>query len=104
MGRGKASKIAKPIDLPAGIKYIQWRVENADAVAVFLEPFVCRMRRILGDQLVVLFPGGGSIQLSPGDCLIISQDSDVERLGVIWAKTTPSYRNIETLNGSHLQH
>jgi hypothetical protein len=104
MGRGKASQIALPTDLPSGLKYIQWRVENIDEVAEFLEPFVCRMRKVLGDQVVVMFPGGGSIQLSPGDCLVVISDGDREGLGVIHAETTPKYREIETLNRSHLEH
>ena len=104
MGRGKASQIARPSDLPDDLKFMQWRVENIDEMAAFLEPFVCRIRKILGDQIVVMFPGGGSIQLSPGDCLVIVPDGDSEKLGVVYAETTPKYRNIETLNGSHLEH
>ena len=104
MGSGKASQIALPTDLPANLNYIQWRVENIDELAVFLEPFVCRIRKVLGDQIVVIFPGGSSIQLSPGDCLVIMEENGVEMLGVIHAETTPRYRNLETLNGSHLTH
>jgi len=107
VGRGKAARIEKPTDLPAGHKYIQWRVENIDELAVFLEPFVCRLRKILGDQILVIFPGGGSLQLSPGDCLIViprQTETQTDKLGVVHAGTTPKYRNLETLNGSHLQH
>jgi len=95
------------LDLPSGIKYIQWRVENIDDVARFLEPFVCRLRKILGDQIIVIFPGGGNLQLSPGDCLVVipkESETQTDKLGVIHAKTTPAYREIETLNGSHLEH
>lgn len=105
MGRGKASKIAMPSNLPAGLKYIQWRVENHEDLAVFLEPFVCRIRRVLGDQMVVIFPGGGSLQLSPGDCLVIMPEGPEgnERLGVLHAASTLAYRNVETLKRSHLE-
>lgn len=107
MRRGKAAQIDKPTDLPKGLAYVQWRVENIDEVAQFLEPFVCRIRKILGDQIIVVFPGGGSTQLSPGDCLVIfprTKVNPVDKLGVIYAKTTPAYRETETLEGSHLQH
>ena len=107
VGQGKASKIAKPTDLPKGVHSVQWRVENADELAQFLEPFVCRLRRILGDQMLVIFPGGSNIQLSPGDCLVVmprTKENPNDKLGVIYAKTTPAYREIETLKRSHLEH
>ena len=103
--QGKAAQIERLTDLPKGLKYIQWRVENIDELAVFLEPFVCRIRRILGDQIIVIFPGGGNLQLSPGDCLVVqprASELQSDKLGVIHAKTTPAYRETETLKRSHL--
>ena len=106
-GQGKAAQIDRPTDLPKGLAYVQWRVENPDEVAVFLEPFVCRIRRVLGDQIIVIFPGGGNLQLSPGDCLVVlprTKANHSDKLGVIHAKTTPAYRETETLERSHLDH
>jgi len=107
VGKGPASKIAKPTDLPKGLAYVQWRVENADELAVFLEPFVCRLRRILGDQMTVIFPGGSSLQLSPGDCLVVLPRTSAvqyDKLGVIHAKTTPAYRETEEPDPLGLKH
>jgi len=106
VGQGKAAQIDKPTDLPKGLAFVQWRVENIDDVAEFLEPFVCRIRRILGDQIIVVFPGGGNIQLSPGDCLVVlprTRTNPNDKLGVIHAKTTPAYREVETTKRSHLE-
>jgi len=98
VGRGKAARIEKPTDLPKGAHYVQWRVENADELAIFLEPFVCRLRRIIGDQMLVIFPGGSNLQLSPGDVLLVlprTKRNPIDKLGVIHAKTTPALRESE---------
>ena len=104
MGRGKASKIDDPVDLPAGWKYIQWRVENAEDLAIFLEEWDVRMRRAPGDHMLVQGRYTGlSLQLSPGDILIIkpATDSWPEQRGMIHSKNAIHHRESETL---HLQH
>jgi hypothetical protein len=65
------------------------------------------MRRIIGNQMLVIFPGGGNIQLSPGDCLCIlprTTASPSDKLGVVYAKTTPTYRETEEPDPLGLKH
>jgi hypothetical protein len=99
MGRGKASGFDDPVDLPKGWKWVQWRVENADELAVFLEDFVVRMRRAPGDHMLIQSPGdrGMNLQLSPGDVLVIrpAEDESGEQLGVIHSPQAVEYRESE---------
>jgi len=94
-------------DLPNGLKYVQWQVENIDDLVVFLEPFVCRLRRALGDQLLVQSIGGSTLQLSPGDLLVIEPATIAhphDRLGVVRSPVSHKWRETETLEPSHIQH
>jgi len=97
--RGKAAQI-DPIDVPKGWKYVQWKVENPDELAVFLEPFVVRMRRAPGDHMLIQSPGGMNLQLSPGDCLVIKPatiDCPNEQLGVIHSPMAKHHRESESI-------
>jgi hypothetical protein len=98
MGRGKAARIDDNLNVPDGWRYVQWRVENADELAVFLEDFVVRMRRAPGDHMLIQGAGGGlSLQLSPGDCLVIrpALDDSGEQLGVIRSKLSHYFKESE---------
>jgi len=102
--RGKASRIDAPTDLPAGWKFIQWKVENADELVVFLEPYDVRMRRAPGDHMLIQGRHTGmNLQLSPGDCLVIkpATDDTGEQLGMIHSASAIYHRESETL---HLEH
>ena len=100
MGRGKASGIAAPVDLPKGWRWVQWKVENPDELAEFLEPFVVRMRRAPGDHMLIQSPGphGMNLQLSPGDVLVCrpAEDDSGEQLAVIHSAQAREYRESET--------
>jgi len=104
MGRGKATGIDAPVDLPKGWRWIQWRIENADELAVFLEGYDVRMRRAPGDHMLIQARHTGmNLQLSPGDCLVIkpADDDTGEQLGMIHSRNAIQYRESETL---HLKH
>ena len=91
-------------DVPKGWKAIQWVVENADDLAVFLEDYDVRMRRIPGHGMLVQGRNTGmNLQLMPGDCLVIKPalDDSGEQLGVIYSPKAVEYRESETL---HLEH
>ena len=103
MGRGFAAGI-DPVEMPEGWRGIQWLVENADELAVFLEDYDVRMRRIPGHGMLVQGRNTGmSLQLMPGDCLVIrpALDDSGEQLGVIHSPKAVEYRESETL---HLKH
>lgn len=100
MGRGKASQLEQNIELPKGWRGVQWLVENADELAVFLEPFVVRMRRAPGDHMLIQSPGahGMNLQLSPGDVLVIlpATDNTGEKLGVVKSSLSDQFKESET--------
>lgn len=109
MGRGKAAGIAEPTDIPKGWKWVQWRVENPDELAVFLEDFVVRMRRAPGDHMLIQSPSKGplpgmNLQLSPGDCLVIrpAEDDSGEQLAVIHSSAAVHHRESELILPSDL--
>ena len=88
-GRGVAASIPLPRDLPKVDGYCQWRVENQEEVARFLEPFMVRIKPIPGDQL--LLQGaitGMDLQVSPGDIIILQGD----QLAVIQIPESKKYR------------
>ena len=88
-GRGVAAAIPLPRDLPKADSYVQWRVENQEEFARFLEPFMCRIKPIPGDQLLVQGAiTGMDIQVSPGDVLILKDG----RLGVVRIPESEKYR------------
>lgn len=88
-GRGVAAAIPMPRDLPKVDKYIQWRVENQEEFARFLEPFMVRIKPIPGDQLLIQGAiTGMDLQISPGDVLILNND----QLGVVRIPESEKYR------------
>ena len=101
MGRGKAAGIDAPVDLPAGWRYVQWRVENIGELQRFLEDFDVRLRPAPGDHMLVQGKYTGmDLQLSPGDCLIIkpAEDDSGEQIGMIHSKNAIHHRESETLH------
>ncbi|KPK74211.1 MAG: hypothetical protein AMJ84_00015 [Acidithiobacillales bacterium SM23_46] len=99
MGRGPAAKIDAPRDLPSGIPWVQWRVENEDEIARFLEGFEVRMRPAPGNQLLIQGRyHRWSLQLSPGDCLVLqpaSAEYPRERLGLVRVPESAKFRESE---------
>ena len=88
-GRGPAFHIARPADLPPGVAFIQWRVENLEEMTRFLEPFMVRIMPIPGDQLMIQGAlTAMDLQISPGDCLIVHND----KLGVVRVPESAKYR------------
>lgn len=92
------------VDVPKGWKAIQWVVENADDLAIFLEDYDVRMRRIPGHGMLIQGRTTGmNLQLMPGDALVIrpALDDSGEQLGVIYSANAIEHRESETL---HLEH
>lgn len=88
-GRGVAASIPMPRDLPKVDSYVQWRVENEEEVARFLEPFMCRMKAIPGNQLLIQGAFTGmEIQVSPGDVLCLKDG----QLGLVRIPESKKYR------------
>lgn len=97
----KPNGVSDEIDLPKGWRAIQWQVENADDLAVFLEDYDVRMRRMPGDGMLIQGRHKGmSIQLMPGCCLVIrpAEDDSGEQLGVIHGPNYAEYVESETLH------
>lgn len=69
------------------IPWVQWQIENIEEIERFLEPYQVYTRRIPGNQLLVLgIINAMSLQLSPGDCLVLhppTHEYPHDRLGVI---------------------
>ncbi len=87
--RGVAASIPLPRDLPQVDSYVQWRVENQEEIARFLEPFLCRIKPIPGDQLLIQGAlTGTDIQVSPGDVLVL----DKGQLGVVRIPESAKFR------------
>ena len=57
---------------------VQWRLDNIDAIAAFLDKYEARVARD-GDRLLVQAYGGLDTHLDPGDCLILEGD----KLGIL---------------------
>jgi hypothetical protein len=92
------NRLPRPDDLP-DIPWVQWRVENQEEVARFLEDFMVRIKRVPGDQLLVQTAfTKGDIQLSPGDVLVIrpaTAENPNERLGVIRTPNSVAHREAD---------
>ena len=78
-----------PRDLPKVDAYVQWRVENQEEVARFLEDFMVRIKPIPGDQLLIQGAFTGmDLQVSPGDVLVLHND----QLGVVRIPESAKFR------------
>jgi hypothetical protein len=78
-----------PRDLPKVDAYVQWRVENQEEVARFLEDFMVRIKPIPGDQLLIQGAFTGmDIQVSPGDVLVLKNN----QLGVVRIPESAKFR------------
>lgn len=88
-GRGVAAKIPLPRDLPQVDAFVQWRVENQEEVARFLEDFMVRIKPIPGDQLLIQSAFTKmDLQVSPGDVLILNNG----QLGIVRIPESAKYR------------
>jgi hypothetical protein len=96
--RGKASKFDTPVDLPEGWEWIQWQVENIDAIVQFLDAFVVRFRKAPGDMLLIQSPGRLNATLYPGDCIVIrpAVDDSGDQFGIVRSKLAKHFANSET--------
>jgi hypothetical protein len=102
--QGFLNRLDRPTDMP-DLPWVQWRVENVEEVARFIEdnvvnPFGVRARfvRIPGDQLLIQTAVVNSdLQLSPGDCLILHVDRGRPRLGVVRAANSVPFREADGL-------
>lgn len=92
------NRLSEPTDLP-NVPSVQWRVENMEEVARFLEEFEVRMRPAPGDQLLVQGLGGMNLQLSPGDVLVLHEKEGRAQLGVIRVPESVAHREGELLPG-----
>lgn len=96
--------LPRPSDLP-DVPWVQWRVENEEEMARFLEDFMVRMIRIPGDQLLIqaAFSKGSDIQLSPGDVLVLwpaTAESPGEQLGVVRSPASVVHREADGIKDS----
>jgi hypothetical protein len=97
------NRLPRPSDLP-DVPWVQWRVENQEEMARFLEDFMVRMVRVPGDQLLI--QGAFSkmdIQLSPGDLLVLwpaTSERPNEQLGVVRAPESVVHREADGLKDS----
>lgn len=83
VNQGFLNRLPRPSDMP-DVPWVQWRVENLEEVAKFLDPYKVRMQTVPGDQLIVQTAfTRGDIQLSPGDCLALIQHEGREQLAVV---------------------
>jgi len=81
--QGFLNRLPRPTDMP-DVPWVQWRVENVEEMARFLEEYQVRMKRIPGDQLLIQTAyTRGDIQLAPGDCLCLMENEGRLRLAVV---------------------
>ena len=97
--QGFLNRLDTPSDMPSDLPWIQWRVENIEEMIRFLEPYEARMVPIPGDQVLIQTRfTHASIQLSPGDCLVVAKRPDGrEQLGVIHAAASVVHREADGL-------
>ncbi len=101
------NSLAKPVDMPEGVPWVQWRVENVEEMYRFLEDEIAnkfdvqvRMVNIPGHQVLIQTTVlTGDLQISPGDCLVVAFDEQrqVPRLGVVRAKESVAFREADGL-------
>jgi len=110
MGRGPAAGIAPPTDMP-DLPWIQWRVENVEEIARFLEEWEVRLRAAPANNLLVQgispHPGmpGMNLQVSPGDCLVLwpaTAEHPREQLGVVRVPESAKFRESENIEDMRL--
>lgn len=103
--QGFLNKLETPGDMPSGFPWVQYRVENFEEMARFLEDEIAnkfgvpiRMVPIPGHQVLIQTAViGADLQLSPGDCLIVHPDMGRPRLGVVRAKNSVAHREADGL-------
>lgn len=102
--QGFLNRLKAPTDMP-NLPWVQWRVENLDEVARFIEDHVvnrfhvpCRFTNIPGHQILIQTAVLNSdLQLSPGDCLVIHEHNGRPRLGVVRARESVPFREADGL-------
>ena len=99
--QGFLNRLPRPSDMP-DVPWVQWRVENLEEMARFLEDFMVRMKTVPGDQLVVQTAfTKGDIQLSPGDCLVLMENEGRKRLGVVRVPASLQVREGDGMKKEH---
>lgn len=105
MGRGPAAGIAPPTDMPA-LPWIQWKVENVEEIARFLEEWDVRLRAAPANNLLVQGAHTGmNLQVSPGDCLVLwpaTAEHPREQLGVVRVPESAKFRESENIEDMRL--
>lgn len=95
------NRLPRPADMP-DVPWVQWRVENHEEMARFLEDYQVRLKPIPGDQLhIQTAHTRGDIQLSPGDCLVILEHSGRKRLGVVRSPASLQVREGDGMKKEH---
>ena len=101
VSQGFLNRLPRPSDMP-DVPWIQWRVENLEEMARFLENYKVRMKTVPGDQLIIQTAWLRSdIQLSPGDCLVLMQNEGRERLGVVRVPSSLQVREGDGFKAEH---
>ena len=98
------NSLPRPDDMP-NVPWVQWRVENVEEVARFIEDQVvnrfnvrARFVHIPGDQLLIQTAVLNSdLQISPGDCLVVAEYESGPRLGVVRARESVPFREADGL-------
>ena len=84
------------------VPWMQWRVENIEEMARFLEDYQVRMKLIPGDQLLIQTAHiHGDIQLSPGDSLVLMENEGRKRLGVVRVPASLQVREGDGMKTEH---
>jgi hypothetical protein len=102
--QGFLNRLEKPTDMP-DLPWVQWRVENVEELGRFIEDHVvnkynvrARFTRIPGDQVLIQTAVLNSdLQLSPGDCLVLAENENGPRLGVVRARNSVPFREADGL-------
>lgn len=104
VNQGYLNRLEKPTDMPK-VPWVQWRVENIDELAEWIErhvatPFNVPVRFLpaLGHQIVLQTDIVNSdLQLSPGDCLVLHEHNGRPRLGIVRARNSVPFREADGL-------
>ena len=102
--QGHLNRLALPSDMP-DLPWVQWRVENLDEFARFLEDEIVNkfnarvfVKNIPGNQLLIqTHVINSDMQLSPGDCLVVHTQNGRPRLGIVRARDSVPFREADGL-------
>lgn len=102
--QGYLNRLEQPTDMP-DVPWIQWRVENLEEFARFIEEQICnrlgarvRVLNAPGDQLILqTHVFNSDLQISPGDCLVVHEDQGRPRLGIVRSRSSVPHREADGL-------